>query len=274
MRQGVLCALVCALLVPAMQAQAVTWQGQDWDISAGAGNTTTTVNGNELEVEFTATGQWQFHINRILPGNGDESGSFVNENDTPWIRLNFTLTNVEGNAPFQVNMFIDDESGVAGSLKNPRSEFSIVHDPSDTQGHGGSYAFGEIKYTEPDALPTPDTDTLSEKLFSSATTGDGTTHSLLVGKAADDTVQFVLDGVLHTSTFWKDNYHGDIDFGDVHLRILNPSYGATVPQGTIVTFTDFEAGNDFALIPTPAAAGVGLVGMGLLAMRRGRREEV
>ncbi|MGC1275246.1 MAG: PEP-CTERM sorting domain-containing protein [Planctomycetaceae bacterium] len=230
----------------------VTFGGQNWDEFKSTNASATSVGG-DLQIEFasgTTGGEYWLHLNRVAPD--------VNVNGTPFISFSFVVDAIAAGDQFLVDIFIDDESGVNptdASRKNPRHEANFVVD-----NRGGSlvqYVLGTEKFTLSGS-------TQQAQFGNAATGGLGVEQTLSIGKLADGSVEYNLDGSHSASSFLKFNY-GDtgFEFGDVYLRIRDWSSGNGVAGGGKVTFTDFHTSDVYtAASPVPEPGTMTLLGLG------------
>lgn len=227
-------ALACALVLGLMgQAKAglVNWEGQDWTESNGSA----TVDGSgHLTLTATANGNAALHVNRLLPSGSGGSGSFINDNGTPWVQFSYIENGTNG-----IDFLIDDEV----TPGNPRLQA------------GSLFSLNGIGYTRYGAPA------VEEIVFADASAhAAGTLHTIYVGKRADGTIDFRFDGTWYTSTLLKDQFGGSFNFNDIHLRLRNASSGQSA------TFTDFQYGsNAIAPVPEPSALVSGSLGLLTLA---------
>lgn len=223
------CALVLGLTGQA-HAVLVDWAGQDW--TALNGSATVDINGN-LVLTGASGGNASLHVNRLLPSGSGGSGSFINDNGTPWIQFSYIENGTNG-----IDFLIDDEV-TAG---NPRIQA------------GSLFSLGGIGYTRFGNPATEDPIFMDTTAWSA-----GTEHTVYVGKRADGTIDFQFDGTWFTSTLLKDQFGGSFNFNDIHLRLRNASNSQSA------TFTGFTYGNN-AIAPVPEPSSMVSAGLGLLSL--------
>lgn len=238
----------------------VTFGGQSWDEFRSTNATATSVGG-DLQIEFasgTTGGEYWLHLNRVTPD--------INVNGTPFISFSFVVDAIAAGDQFLVDLFIDDEGGVNPtdpSRKNPRHEANFVVD-----NRGGSliqYVLGTEKFTLSGA-------TQQAQFGGAAGGGLGVERTLSIGKLANGSVEYNLDGSVTQSSFLMFNY-GDtgFEFGDVYLRIRDWGAGNDgVAGGGKVTFTNFQTSDAYtAASPVPEPGTMALLGIGGIGLLGG-----
>jgi len=220
----------------------VNWKGVTFEtlgegtaeVEAGTGDLLLTPTGNSFSV----------HVNR-LPGGGT-GPSFVNDNDTPFIRVSYFDTGVAGQ---NIDIAVQDESepgaprAAAGSLFGTSKVAFATYGTGAERSANTEYSFFE----DPSAAVM---------------------HEILLGRTADGTLYYGFDGEQRSSDIFKDQGI-DFDFNDVYLR-------ARGSAGSTIRFTDFAFGDDFApnvqAVSEPASLAMLSLGSALLLLfRRGRR---
>ena len=211
----------------------LAWKGQIWDVLNG----TAVVNGQD-GVDLTRLGPGEAWIRLTSPPD-------INAGGTPWIEFAYQDdgTSWQGiDAFIDSNRVPDDPRISAGSL------FSCP-----TLG----YARHSIPAEETIVYPSDDGECVGPR--------PAEAHTLYVGQRSDGTVDYLVDGTWHSTTFLRDAT-GPFDFNDVILRWR---CGGTMPApwvvpctgGETVTFDDFAMGDDHdevgpeITITTPADGG-------------------
>jgi hypothetical protein len=219
-------------------AATIGWKGEVWDDNYG--NTSLNVNGfDQLEVSATpAPNGWSAaHFNTDVA---------FRSSATPFVEFGFLDT---GN-PVRKEIWIEDETTSPLGSAGGWLQFGA---------NGGTY---KIFYNDYDADLTDD----SIVNFSTGQSVDtGVARSvgerlLKIGRRADGTVDFWIDGMLSTSLSaaqFSPNFFGDIYLGS---RYENTA------------FTHFVTGGDYAIPEPSTIALLGIAGVAGLAVVRRRRQ--
>jgi len=204
------------------RAATVTWSGQNWDDNYGG---TVALNGSDLNVTTVAmtNSSWgAAHIN---------TSSTFRTAPTQWVQASFI--DAGGTGP-GASIWLEHEAvpgawTQAGAYEGD-SNYSI-------------YWWNEV--TNADATIT----------LGARTAG---THTIKIGKLADGTIEYSLDGVYVGSESGAPfGYLGDVYLAG-NSALNNP--------GQTITFTDFQMGTNYvtAAVPLPAAAWASLMLLGAL----------
>ena len=128
--------------------------------------------------------------------------------------------------------------------------------PTVQAGSIWGYELAVTRYTAPDT-------SRPEEYFVWAEDTEPISHVVYLGKRTDGTVDAGFDSnPWAESAFLKTNVGGAWGFNDVYLRLRSGTAADTI------TFNDFQYGSGHVPIPEPA--GLGLIGLALLAVRKRR----
>lgn len=194
----------------------LTWEGQVWDVLNGTA--VVNVDGG-VDLTRVGTGESALH----LVGVPD-----INDDGTPWVQFDYQD---DGTSYQGIDLFIDSTR----VPDDPRiSAGSLFACP--TLG----YARHSVPAVETIVYPADDSGCVGPR--------PAVAHSLRVGERSDGTVDYVVDGTWHSTTFLKDAT-GPFDFNDVLLRWRCrtnslPGWAVGCTGGETVTFDGFAMGSD------------------------------
>jgi hypothetical protein len=223
----------------AAQAATVSWNGQNWDDDYASPDSVVSVVGSNLEVSIAPSGDWAAaHYNTNVAFRSAA---------TPWIEVSFLDT---ANNDVRKGLWIEDENGAspgAGGwlqfeIRDNSGTYKILYNDYDADNLDG----GGLNFSAAQVLDTGVARTAAE-------------HTFKVGRRADGTVDFWVDGSLTnslTSAQFNPNF-----FGDVYLSA----------RGETAVYTQFAVGTNY-VVPEPGSLALALLaGLGLFVAVRRRK---
>lgn len=218
----------------------VTWQGYTWE-TLGWGSLATS-NG---ELQVTTSGVTASSTDSMRWGMAHTQSSSLSSYATPWVQASFIDNAASG-------------TGALLGIENPVGANpvwgEVGYDPNISTTHYGVYILNES------------TNAYEFVVLGQRTTGN---HTVDIGRLADGTLDFYLDGQL---VFTSLIGHAD-SLKDIYL------YAGGIDAGGSVTFTSFSAGDGYARglngtfdpvqsVPEPASLFLFASGLGLVVARR------
>ncbi|MCE9592132.1 MAG: PEP-CTERM sorting domain-containing protein [Planctomycetes bacterium] len=260
---GVACLGAAQSAHAAFTTGGVTWKGVTWGNAAGANvSVDDALPGGNLVLRSNVPGApdgtgYSYYIN---PGTFSAWYTALNSAGTPWLQVSY----------------IDRISNAAAGTNAGVTDFGLFLNGPATSHSGLRFIAG--RYFDNDSIGVMRQSSAGAKTGETYVTDGspsapiaGTSHTVRIGKLADGSLEFTVDGVTGASTYPTDanaNSSGaNWTIYQVELRFRGQS---ALASGSFATFTDFTYGNNYtSQIPEPASLGLmGLGSMLVLARRR------